>query len=127
MQYLKNYPFSWGAIVAIFVLCLMPVPHKQMPSVPNFDKLVHSGLYLVLCSIILWERLRLARIRPLQTSHCFVGAFVLPIMMSGLIELMQAYCTTNRSGDWWDMAANTLGVVVAWIVFVCVRKRYFAL
>lgn len=124
MQYLKNYPFSWGAIVTIFVLCLMPVPHKSVPDVPNFDKLVHTGLYFVLCSIILWERIRLAKQHPLQMSHCFIGAFVLPILMSGLIELLQAYATTNRSGDWWDMAANSLGVILAWGLFQWVRKRY---
>ena len=30
--------------------------------------------------------------------------------MSGVIELLQAYCTTNRSGEWLDFAANTTGV-----------------
>mgnify|MGYP000025902655 FL=1 len=31
--------------------------------------------------------------------------------MSGLIELAQAYCTTDRSGDWLDLAANAIGAL----------------
>jgi hypothetical protein len=33
--------------------------------------------------------------------------------MSGLLELLQAYCTgDHRSGDWLDFAANSLGVIL---------------
>lgn len=40
-------------------------------------------------------------------------AVAAPILMSGLIELLQAGLTTTRSGDWWDLAANTIGVLLA--------------
>ena len=30
--------------------------------------------------------------------------------MGGVIELVQAYCTTNRSGEWLDFLADSLGV-----------------
>jgi hypothetical protein len=33
--------------------------------------------------------------------------------MSGLLELLQRYCTTNRSGEWLDFAANSTGVTLA--------------
>lgn len=36
--------------------------------------------------------------------------------MSGLIELAQAYCTTCRSGDWLDFAANTVGVLLGNVI-----------
>ena len=33
--------------------------------------------------------------------------------MGGLIELAQAYCTGgNRSGDWMDWIANSIGVMI---------------
>ena len=32
--------------------------------------------------------------------------------MGGLLELLQAYATTTRNGDWLDFAANTLGVTL---------------
>jgi hypothetical protein len=34
--------------------------------------------------------------------------------MSGVLELLQEYCTGgHRNGDWLDFAANTLGVTLA--------------
>ena len=45
------------------------------------------------------------------------------IMMSGIIELLQAYCTTNRSGEWLDFAANSLGVILAFMAGNFVLRR----
>ena len=39
-----------------------------------------------------------------------VGA---PILMSGLLELLQEYCTTTRAGEWADLIANSLGTLLA--------------
>lgn len=36
--------------------------------------------------------------------------------MSGCIELMQAYCTDTRSGDWLDFLANSIGVGLAALI-----------
>jgi putative flippase GtrA len=32
--------------------------------------------------------------------------------MSGAIELLQEYCTTYRGGDWFDLLANSVGVLL---------------
>ena len=123
MQYLKYYPFTWALVLFIFVICLMPMPTKVAPPVVGFDKLVHTGLYAFLCTVILFERVRRAKKKPLIMSHCFYGAFVLPILMSGIIELLQSSLDMGRSGDWWDMAANSLGVILVWVPFILLRKR----
>ena len=49
-------------------------------------------------------------------SHILWGGILAPIAMSGCIELMQTYLTTNRSGDWLDFLANSTGVLLA-VVF----------
>ena len=123
MHYLKKYPFSWALVIFIFIICLLPVPETPVDEVPGIDKLVHTGMYGFLCLVVMTERLRQVKHRPLKMKHCFVGLFVLPILMSGIIELLQSYATTCRSGDWWDMAANTLGVVAAWCIFAIIIKK----
>ena len=123
MHYLIRFPFSWALIAVIFVICLMPVPEVPVDHIPGFDKLVHTGMYGLLCLVIWGERLRYRKQRPLDWHHCLAGAFVLPIVMSGLIELLQAYATTCRSGDWWDLAANTLGVVLVWLFMLVLHKK----
>jgi VanZ family protein len=51
--------------------------------------------------------------RSLNRRKLALWAVGAPIAMSGLIELLQAYATTNRSGDWLDFAANSLGALLA--------------
>ena len=47
----------------------------------------------------------------------FLLAFLAPIVMSGLIELAQAHLTGgNRSGDWLDFLANSIGVVLGNVI-----------
>ena len=52
-------------------------------------------------------------------------AWLAPVLMSGLIELLQAYCTGGRrSGDWLAFAANALGVTLAAVIgILAVRSR----
>ena len=47
----------------------------------------------------------------------FLLAMAAPILMSGMIEILQEYCTSGRrNGDWYDFLANTLGVLLAAVV-----------
>lgn len=45
-----------------------------------------------------------------------MGGIIAPVAMSGCIELMQAYCTDTRSGDWLDFLANSIGVGLAALI-----------
>jgi VanZ family protein len=45
-------------------------------------------------------------------------------LFSGMVELLQEYCTTYRGGDWLDFAANTTGAVLASMVgYFILRPR----
>lgn len=50
-------------------------------------------------------------------------AWLAPIIMSGIIELLQEYCTDGRrSGDWMDLAANATGVTLAMAVGIIISR-----
>ena len=49
----------------------------------------------------------------LNKKKLFCWAWLAPIVMSGIIELLQEYATTTRSGEWFDFAANSTGVTIA--------------
>ena len=53
----------------------------------------------------------------------FLWAWLMPIVMSGCIELLQEYCTGGRrSGDWIDLAANATGVTLAALIGMALCK-----
>ena len=87
------YPFATCIILVIWVICLMPIPETPLSHLTLFDNL--------------------RRHRELNKMRLFIGIFLAPLLMGGLIELAQATCTGgNRSGDWLDFAANSIGVVL---------------
>jgi VanZ family protein len=42
--------------------------------------------------------------------------------MGGMIELAQAYLTTCRSGEWADLLANSIGVVLGNVAYFALKK-----
>ena len=110
-KYFKNYKYSWGIIGLILYLSFFTPPKMEMDEITNIDKLAHICMYGGLCTIIWWEYWRKHHV--LSLIRTIIGAIVLPIALSGAIELLQEYVTENRSGDWADMIANTIGVLLA--------------
>lgn len=85
-------------------------PHTPLEHVPFIDKWTHLVMYGGFCSVIWLEYLR--RHKTLCWRRLVIWALVAPVLMSGAVELAQAYCTANRSGEWLDLVANSLGVLV---------------
>ncbi len=85
------------------------------------DKWVHVAMYTGTCLIIWYEYLR--RHRRADTLRLFIFAWLAPVAMSGLIEILQACCTGGRrSGDWLDFAANSTGVTLAAVIGILVVR-----
>ena len=121
-HYLVNYKFSLLIVGVILYLSFFTPPKTELDTVTNIDKLAHICMYGGLCTILWWEYLRThASIHRLRT---LIGAVLLPITLSGVIELLQEYATTNRSGDWADMIANCIGVCAAALLGYFVFPRW---
>ena len=118
---LKTYPLTLLTVAAICYLSFFTPPQTELDNISNIDKLVHTCMYGGLSIIIWWEYLR--KHDTICWKRFIPISVVFPIMMSGIIELLQAYCTTNRSGEWLDFAANSFGVVLAFIAGKFVLRR----
>lgn len=126
---LKNYPISVTYIIVIWVLCFMDVPETPLSNVTLMDKWVHIVMYLGTC-VTIWieygrcHRAELAAGR-INWLRLMTWAWLMPALMSGLIEILQANCTGGRrSGDWMDFYANAIGCTIAAVVGVLIlRKR----
>ena len=111
LYYLKKYPLTLLVVAAIFYLSFFKPPQTDMENIPGIDKLVHVCMYGGLCFMLWIEYLR--NHSSMNRLRMLMGGVLLPILLSGAIELMQTYCTDHRGGDWLDFAANSLGVLLA--------------
>ena len=113
MKYLKFFPLTLFCVALIWFLCFMNPPHTDLDSVPEMDKLVHFIMYAGTVSMFWLEyELKFNRKHLFSEQKLVLFSLVIPIVMGGVIELGQAYLTGgHRSGDWFDLLADTLGVV----------------
>lgn len=112
------------AIVAIVLLILIAyvslLPGEEIPKVgiKNVDKLVHAVMYFILSSFMLLG------FGNLKHRSIFVKS--IPILVSFfcsfLIELLQEYTTSTRLFEIFDILANGIGCVIAFIVM---KKQIF--
>lgn len=94
----------WPAIVwTILIVLACTLPGKSLPNAPilGFDKIVHVGMFVGWTS--LWLLL-------FPKSRFFL--VLLGIAFGIFLEFYQQWLPFNRTFDWWDAAADGLGVMV---------------
>lgn len=110
-QKIMRYKLSCACIAFIWLLCLIPIPENPLSHVSFIDKWTHFAFFGGLCTVI-WTEYGLCHC-GIDRRKTFLWIVVAPCVMGGLIELAQATCTGgNRSGDWLDWAADSVGVVL---------------
>lgn len=120
---LTKYPFSCIIVIGTWILCFMTIPETPLSFVRFIDKWTHSLIYLVLGLSISLEYLRNTK-QP-SPKFIIVWVWLMPIIMGGLIEVLQSYCTNgNRSGEWLDFFADAIGSTIAVLIgILLVRYR----
>ena len=114
-QYIRKYPFSVICISLVWILSLLPFfPETPLDHVKFIDKWVHFIMYGGTC-LVIWLEYVIKHGSP-DYEKLFFWAWLAPVIMGGVLELMQAYCTATRNGDWLDFAANSTGVTLAGII-----------
>lgn len=124
---LHSYPLSALCVVAIWYLSIWFIPPETpLNGVAFIDKWTHFAMYGGTCSVVWYEYIRSHE--RLDARRLFLLAWLAPVLMSGVLELVQAYCTTNRSGEWLDFAANatgcTLGAAVGLVMKRVSRRQW---
>ena len=111
IQIVRKYPFSLFCILLIWVLSLATYfPETPLDDVAFIDTWTPLVMYGGTCSVLWIEYLRSHT--QYNKVKLFLWAWLAPILMSGVLELLQEYATNTRSGEWFDFAANSLGVTL---------------
>lgn len=115
----KIFKYSWPpAIVAIiiFYLCCL-IPTRDIPEVgfdffiPT-DKIVHFLMYFGLALVASFNYIYDKQGNIIILKLILFAIFI-PILYGGLIEIIQNEYFPERSGDWYDFLADTLGALAS--------------
>jgi VanZ family protein len=108
---------AWAAVLVV----LSSIPGDAIPEVPtpNFDKLVHAGLYLVLGLVCARG---LAASTGLDPAPLVAAAAAMATAF-GVTDELHQLLTPRRSADWHDVVADAVGAIVGALVATRLRRR----
>lgn len=116
---IKQYPLTILTATTICVLSVIPVPEVKMAEdIPLVDKWVHFVMYGGLSAVTFFELYRnyckgtQNKKKREATIMMLLCTFIVPSLYGGLLELVQKYLTTCRSGDWIDFIADAIGAAL---------------
>ncbi|MFC5411998.1 VanZ family protein [Larkinella bovis] len=104
---------KWAAIgwtIAIFIGCAWPSDYLS-PEMTTNDKFIHVGIFGLWG--LLWGTVSKSPIR----------IFVIGVLYGFLIEIYQLVMPINRSFEWLDLAADSVGIALGLVVSVALMRR----
>lgn len=108
----KYYPLSILVTAVVIFLSLFDLSHLKTEQFNLSDKIVHGIMYAGMASVFWFEYLLNGRC-VLSAKRILVWLIITPILLGGLLEIMQEHLTDYRSGDWFDFVADIAGVILA--------------
>ncbi len=119
-QLLSNRYTAIAWTILIFILMAIPgkmLPSEHMTFIPNMDKLVHVTLFGGF--VYLWSSYYASkRDKKGNLNRRFLGFLIIAFLYGVGTELMQKYFIPNRDYDIYDIAADTTGAVIAYIIIL---------
>ena len=110
------WSIAWGLLAFVFIASLIPMPAPPMELPGGFDKYEHILAYGSLSGYFgqLLSRFRV-HLRYAFALFC----------MGALLEVLQGL-TWYRSPDWYDLAANSIGVALGLLICLTPLKGVVA-
>ena len=111
----RYYALTFLTALVILVLCLIPIEDPPLKDVRFIDKWVHVVLFGSVCGVLLVE----------MVLNGFIHRWIAPVaagLFGGVVELLQAYCTTCRSGEWLDFLADAVGAFSLYLLALCMHR-----
>ncbi|MCD8262219.1 MAG: hypothetical protein LUD15_12715 [Bacteroides sp.] len=124
LYYLKKYPFSLLVVAIVLYLSFFRPPSTGLDKIPNLDKVAHIGMYFGL-SFMLWLEFFRNHQGKGNMIHAWTGAFLCPILLGGVVEVLQAYCTKHRGGEWLDFAANSIEALLGALFSLYILRPWY--
>ncbi|MDD3079781.1 MAG: VanZ family protein [Paludibacter sp.] len=119
------YNFWKSILFTIIILYLSFTKPETFQGVPTFkseDKLVHILLYVFYGLIIIYDY-RKAYKNIISEKYFYIVCIAGPIILGGIIEIMQGTFFKPRSADWFDWFCDIGGILLAFLISKLIRKK----
>lgn len=109
--------FAFIYTLAVAYISLSPLDKYNLPNFRMADKIVHILLYFFLTFIWLMAYPSLLNIKWKYISIIIAWGI--------LIEFLQAFLVSGRSGDFFDALANSIGSILGLFAFSYISQKNF--
>jgi hypothetical protein len=124
LTHFKNYKYAYIWSIIVTILCGTngnSLPHFDFSNLIRIDKIAHLFLFGTETFLIATVTKRLYSNRT--NFNIIFPAFLIGAAFGIIIEILQATIFINRSFDYLDMLANTIGCAFAWLILEIKFKR----
>lgn len=115
-KFIFDYWKSLAVVGCIFYLSFAsPSTFDKIPTFTNADKLAHLFMYGGLCAVLVFEYRLAKKTNKTKSVQGYLICILFPIILGGLIEILQPLYFWPRSGSWLDFSFNIGGVLISWV------------
>jgi hypothetical protein len=122
-KFLKYYYRSIFIFLLIFFASIIPASEVKKVTffnIPNFDKLVHLGMYFMFSFVLIFDLIKAKQGYSYRKIYFFTA--ITALIYGGSLEIVQATLTRSRTGDLFDFFFNSAGVMLAIALWLVLRK-----
>ena len=104
--------------LAIAIGSLISIKNTPKIQVLFFDKMLHVSAYFLLATSWFWAFKKSTRKKP---NNILIAGFI--FIYGTVIEVLQGALTTYRQAEGYDILANFVGILIAYLFFTAVFKK----
>lgn len=127
MKNLKLAVQYWKSIVIMLVILHLsfapPSEFSKIPTFENEDKLIHFLMYFALIVVLIYDTYRCSIKHCIPKKTFITFTLIFSIVLGGVIEIMQPLFFAPRTGSWFDLLADSAGVVAGWSCMKWIFKK----
>jgi VanZ family protein len=123
LQILYNYWKSISFTLLIFYLSFArPTTFADLNVVHITDKTAHYLVYVVYGLVLIYDYIKQATTRFSKTFFLYF-CILSPIIMGGIIEIIQETFFKPRTAEWVDWLCDITGILTAWLIYSIVKNK----
>ena len=108
----------WTGVILFF--CLIKSSDIPKVNIQNLDKVIHAFFHFVF--VLLWFLFFKKKFNSTNSFKPLAISFVFSFIFGIIIEMLQQFFTTTRTGDLLDVLANLSGATLAVIGIILLNK-----